>query len=105
MPDAEAWELRTGRSSTGYLATRGADVSLRVAEFLVQLKLPAALAPGVLAYAMQDVLDNARPAFFDDWPTFERTARNLPTERLVDHVAALAAGGALIPITPSDVRQ
>ena len=105
MPEAEAWELRTGRSSTGYLATRGADVSLRVAEFLVQLKLPAALAPGVLAYAMQDVLDNARPAFFDDWPTFERTARNLPTERLVDHVAALAAGGALIPITPSDARQ
>jgi hypothetical protein len=105
MPEAEAWELRMGRSSTGYLATRGADVALRVAEFLAELNLPSVLAPGVLAYAMQDVLDRAQPAFFDDWPTFERTARNLPRERLIDHVAALTAGGALIPITPSETRH
>lgn len=105
MPEAEPWELRTGRSSTGYLATRGADVGLRVAEFLAKFKLPSELAPGVLAYAMQDVLDTAQPAFFDDWPTVERTARNLPTERLIDHVSALTAGGALIPIAPSETRH
>jgi hypothetical protein len=102
MPGAEPWELHAGRSSTGHLMTRGADVTLRVAEFLAELKLPASLAPGILAYAMQDVLDEAQPAFFDDWPTFERTARNLPRERLIDFVAALSAGGALIPVTQHD---
>lgn len=105
MPGADPWEMHAGRSSTGHLMTRGADVALRVAEFLAELKLPASLAPGVLAYAMQDVLDGAQPAFFDDWPTFERTARHLPRERLIDFVAALSAGGALIPVTQHDTRH
>ena len=105
MPSAEPWELRAGRSSTGHLATRGADVSLRVAEFLAEFKLPATLAPGILAYAMQDVLDQAQPAFFDDWPTFERAARSLPRERLIDYVSALSAGGALIPATLPGTRD
>jgi hypothetical protein len=105
MPEAEPWESRAGRSSTGHLATRGADVALRVAEFLAEFDLPAVLAPGIVSYAMQDLLDTAQPAFFDDWPTFERTARALPRERLIDFVAALAAGGALVPATPADSRH
>jgi hypothetical protein len=104
MPGAEAWELYAGRSSTGHLMTRGAEVALRVAEFLAELKLPASLAPGIVAYAMQDVLDRAQPAFFDDWPAFEHAARNLPRERLIDFVAALSAGGPLIPVTQHDTR-
>lgn len=105
MPPVEPWEARAGRSSTGHLATRGADVPLRVAEFLAEFKLPATLAPGVLAHAMQDVLDEARPAFLDDWPTFERTARGLRRERLSDYLAALSAGGALIPVTRPETRH
>jgi hypothetical protein len=105
MPRPEPWEARAGRTASGQLATRGVDVGLRVAEFLSEMKLPTALAPGILGYAMQDVLDQAQPAYFDDWAAFERTARDLPRERLVDYVAALAAGGALIPVTSSETRH
>jgi hypothetical protein len=105
MPSAEPWEARAGRTASGHLATRGVDVGLRVAEFLSEAKLPTALAPRILAYAMQDVLDQAQLAYFDDWPTFERTARDLPRERLIDYVAALAAGGALIPVIQPETRH
>lgn len=105
MPNPEPWESLAGRASTGYLATRGADVTLRVAELLSELKLPAALAPAVVAYTMQDVVDLAQPAFFDDWPAFERVARDLPRERLIDYIAAIAFDGALIPLATSDARH
>ena len=87
---------RAWRAATGHLATRGADVALRVADVLADLGMPAALAPAVVAYAMQDVIDGARPAYFDDWPAVERSAREIPHDRLVDYIAALAADGPLI---------
>jgi hypothetical protein len=96
MPSADPWEDRAGRAATGQLATRGADVALRVAQVLAELKLPAALAPAVVAYAMRDVIDGARPAYFDDWAAVERAARELTRDRLVDYIAALAADGPLI---------
>lgn len=106
MPNAEPWESRAGRASTGHLATRGADVALRVAEVLAELRLSAALAPAVVSYAMQDVIDFAQPAFFDDWPAFERTVRDLPRERMIDYIAAVAADGALVPLPAiSDARR
>jgi hypothetical protein len=98
MPDAAPWESRAGRASAGHLATRGADVTLRVAEFLSEQKLPASLAPAIAASAMQDVIDVARPAFVDDWPAFQRAARDLPRDRLIGYVSAAVAGGALVPI-------
>jgi hypothetical protein len=97
MPDASAWEARMGRASAGHLATQGADISLRVAELVTELKLSPALAPAIVAYAMQDVIDRAHPAFFDDWQAFQRTARDLPRERLIDYVAAVAAESAMVP--------
>jgi hypothetical protein len=105
MPDAQPWELRAGRAATGALATRGADVGLRVAEALAELKLSAALAPAVVAYAMQDVIDFARPAFFDDWSAFQKTARDLSRERLMDYISAIAADGALIPVSTVSSRH
>lgn len=104
IPPRTAWELLTGRPSAGILGTRGADVGLLVAEALARLKLPAALAPGVAAYAMQDVLDVTQPAYFDDWSQFGLAALTLSEERFPDYVAALAAGGALVPIT-NDGKQ
>ena len=53
------WEELSGRPATGLLATRGADVSLLVADALASLQLPAALAPAILSFAMQEVLDRA----------------------------------------------
>jgi hypothetical protein len=103
MPRPVPWETWMGRPATGQLATRGADVTLRVAEVLADLRLPASLVPSVVAFAMQDVIDLARPAYFDDWAAFERAARAIPRDRIVDYVAALAAGGALRPL-PSTGR-
>ena len=105
MPAAEPWESQAGRASTGYLGTRGIDVTLRVAELLSDLKLPGSLAPPIVAYAMQDVMDLAQPAFLDDWPAFERTARDLPRDRLIDYIAAVAADGTFVPVTTSDARH
>jgi hypothetical protein len=54
--------------------------------------------PAVVAFAMQDVIDVAHPSYLDDWAAFERAARDLPHDRIVDYVAALAADGPLRPV-------
>jgi hypothetical protein len=59
--------------------------------------MPAEIAPGVIAFAMQEVMDQARPSHFDDWSEFTRAARAVPRGMLVDYIAAQAAGGPLLP--------
>ncbi len=105
MPTAEPWEVLSGRPSQGLLATRGADVSIIVADTLAALGLPAQIAPGVIAYAMQEVIDQARPAHFDDWSGFSRAASAITRDSLVDYIAAQTAGGPLLPATSSEDRQ
>jgi hypothetical protein len=100
MPAARDWETLSGRPSIGILATRGADVAVLVACELAQRKLPAVLAPGIVAFAMQDVLDATQPAYFDDWSEFGRAARSIAEDRIVDYIAALTAGGPLQPAPP-----
>ena len=102
MPRAAAWEDLAGRPSQGGMATRAADVSLLVAEALATRKLPASLAPGIVALAMQDVLDAAHPAYFDDWSGFTRAAAALPAAKLDDYIAASTAAGPLIPVPRTD---
>ena len=77
---------------------------MRVAEVLAELGLPGALAPAIVAYAMQDVVDLAQPAFFDDWGAFQRTARDLPRDRVIDYISAVAADGVLIPLSSDSAR-
>ncbi len=97
MPDPRPWEDFAGRRTSGVMAARAADVSLRVADALATLHLPASLAPGVLAFALQDVIEHAQPAYPEDWEEFGRAARDLPLARLTDFVAALTANGPLLP--------
>jgi hypothetical protein len=101
MPRPIAWETLAGRPAAGLIATLGADVNLRVADALAARRLPAALLPAVLAFAAQDVLDDAHPAYFADWPAFCRSARALPDDRIDDYIAALAADGPLVPVSGS----
>ncbi len=105
MPSAQPWEFLAGRPSLGLLASRGADVSIHVADTLAALGLPAQIAPGVIAYAMQEVLDQARPAYFDDWSGFSRAASALSRDNLIDYIAAQTAGGPLLPATRSENRH
>ncbi len=77
-----------------------ADLKLRVLEVLEQRHLPAALTRGVLASALQDYLDEARPGHGDDWFTLARQVDRVSADRFDDYIAALTAGGPLVPLAP-----
>jgi hypothetical protein len=85
-----------GRWPAETVATEVADLNLRVAVALADMKLPAALAKGVLAAATQDFVDRVRPLYPYDWLTLVRTAQSLTNARIEDYVAALAADGPLV---------
>jgi hypothetical protein len=102
MPHARAWEDLSGRPAQGLMATRAADVSLLAADALAARKLPASLAPGIVELAMQDALDAARPAYFDDWSGFTRAVAALPPTKIDDYIAALTAAGPLIAMPRTD---
>jgi hypothetical protein len=95
MPQPGVWTLRVGRPHLGLLAATVADLNLRVAITLFELGLPAALAKSVLAVAVQEFVDETRPADSDDWLTFVRAARGLSRERIEDYVATAAFNGPL----------
>jgi hypothetical protein len=91
------WQRLTGRPQLGLLATTVADLNLRVAIVLHELKLPAAIERHVLSAAMQDFIDEVQPTDSDDWLTLVRMARGVTRERIEDYVAAVAADGPLVP--------
>ena len=85
------------------LATTVADLNLRIAIVLSELKLPAAIERHVLAAAMQDFIDEVKPTDADDWLTLVRSAQSVSRERIEDYVAAVAASGPLVPAAAADV--
>jgi hypothetical protein len=85
------------------MATLLADLLLRTADALAARRLPALLARDVAAFAMQEVLDRARPAYFDDWLPVAYAARDLSDSQFDDYVAALTVDGPLVPL-PGGVR-
>ena len=97
FPDPPSPQRYSGRSGAGLMATRVADVNLRVLEVLTERRLPIALAPGVLAGALQDVLDGARLAYFDDWLSLARKVQSLGDDEFSDYISALTARGPLVP--------
>jgi hypothetical protein len=97
FPDPPAPQRYSGRSGAGLMATRVADVNIRVLEALEERHLPVALAPGVLAAMLQDVLDDARLAYFDDWLSLSREVQALGDDQIGDYVSALTADGPLVP--------
>ncbi len=97
--------LLAGRPQLGLTASSVADVNLHIATMLQEMRLPAALAPSVLAGAMQDFIDEVRPTDDADWMTMARTALTLSRERVEDYVAAATAGGPLMPDTESPPRH
>jgi hypothetical protein len=97
MPHPGSGEDLGGRASA-VLGTRGADIALQIAETLAALQLPASLAAAIGRYATQDVIEQAQLAYVDDWEEFGRAARDLPRDRMLDYIAALTAGGPLVPV-------
>ena len=97
MPTPTPWENFGGRADGGLIATQFPDLTLRMAEETVRLKLPAQLIPGLLTYATQDFWHDVDSRFPDDWPALARQALALSPSRVEDYVAALAGDGPLRP--------
>jgi hypothetical protein len=98
MPPARIPELLAGRPADGIVAAQSADLMLRIAMLLVELKMPAALASPVLSYAMRDYLDAVRPSHPADFEAFARQAPMLHRTTVEDYLGAIAATGALRPV-------
>jgi len=97
FPAPGDWRNYAGRAGMGLVGAQVADLTLRVAELVGALDLPAALTPYVLSVATLEFVDRVQPAYDDDWRTLVATARALTRERVEDYMATLAVGGPLIP--------
>jgi hypothetical protein len=95
MPRPASWEDYGGRSEAGQMATQVPDLTLRLVEETAQLRLPASLVPGMLAFALEDYWHDVRARFADDWPRLTRQAASLSSTRIEDYVAALTGSGPL----------
>ena len=91
------WPSLLGRPPLGLTASAVPDLNLHVATMLKEMRLPAAIAKVVLAGAMQDFIDEAKPSDDADWLTLARTARAFSRERIEDYISAATAGGPLMP--------
>lgn len=105
FPAPGEWRNYAGRPGLGLIAAEVADLTLRVAELLAELELPATLTRDVLSAATLEFVDRVEPAHEDDWRTLVITARRLTRERVEDYMSALAAGGPLIPDGAADPRE
>jgi hypothetical protein len=94
---SEPWEPYSGRPSLGLLASLTPDLPLRIAEFTVLAQLPPEVYPGVLAFAVQDLIDSAELSSSEDWLGLVHHAGALTRERFEDYVSALAGLGILTP--------
>jgi hypothetical protein len=91
-------EVVSGRGPLAQALGRFADLKLRLAELLGALGVPSTLMPDVLASALQDYLDDVRPAYPEDWPAMLHRVEEITRGRAEDYVAALTAvGGPLVP--------
>lgn len=97
-PIEGAPELIAGRPVDGIVGIRSADLPLRVAQILSELKMPAQLMPAVLAYAMRDYIDRLRPMHPADVDAFADAALSLTRTMVEDYLGAIAAVGPLRPV-------
>ncbi len=104
FPDDTGWELSAGRVDTGQAGARIADLNLRVAVLLADLRVPAALFPGVMALATQDYIDSVPALHADDWVAMTGRAAAISRERIEDYVAAVVATGPARAVEAAGAR-
>jgi hypothetical protein len=95
MPQTRIPELIIGRAADGLLGGHSADLTIRIATLLAELKMPASLTTPVLAYAVREFLDQVQPQHVADFDAFARQARALDRRTVEDILGALAAVGPL----------
>lgn len=79
----------------GYVASVGADLPLRLAEILADMRLPVSLLEPMLPFAIQDVLDQAAQFLPDDWEPLS-WAGHLTSARVDQYLQALVARHVLV---------
>ena len=96
-------DIFTGRMNAGMLASGFPDLSLRLAELLADLHMPASLLAGVLASATFDFVNGAASRDEDDRRALVEFVLALRVDRVEEYLAMLTTGGPLVP--PSDAAD
>jgi hypothetical protein len=99
MLDREPLETFAGRWHFGFLASGLADLNLRLAELLSDLKMPAPLLAPVLAAATLDFIENATSRDPDDRRGPIEFVQALGVERVEQYLALLTTDGPLVPVS------
>jgi hypothetical protein len=106
LPSARLWRLFEGRYQLPAVAATMGDLSLAVAVALHELQLPAPLARSVMSAAMQDFIDELKPAGSGEYWGLVSEAQHLAAERVEDYISTAAAvDGPLVPEDPRASRQ
>jgi hypothetical protein len=82
--------------SVAYVAVMVADLPLRLAEVLAEMRIPADVLEPMLPFAVQDVLDQASQFVADDWEPLTWSGRLTPA-RVGDYLQALVSRQILAP--------
>jgi hypothetical protein len=98
FPGPEPIDAVGGRQASAYLPGRFADLTLRLAELMADLRVPAPLTREVLRTALQRFVDEAHPAYPDDWLALVRHAGEVTRAQVEDYVYGLTVtDGPLVP--------
>lgn len=96
LPDRVPRHVFTGNPDSGRLASGFPDLSLRAAELLSDLHMPASLLPGVLAAATSDLVDRAPSRYASDVRGLVEHVQRLTTDDLEQYLALLTTDGPLV---------
>jgi hypothetical protein len=96
LPERLPRHVFTGQPDSGRLASGFPDLSLRVAELLSDLHMPASLLPGVLAAATSDLVDRAPSRYAGDVRGLVEHVEQLTTDDLEQYLALLTTDGPLV---------
>lgn len=101
--DARPWEVVAGRWDSGIRASTFDDLSLRLAELLSELQMPAVLLGPVLAAATVDLVDGADSRDPDDRRGLVDFVQRLSRERVEEYLALLTTDGPLVMVNDGPV--
>jgi hypothetical protein len=105
LNDPRPWEALAGRWHSGILASGFPDLNLRLAEFLAELQMPAALLGPVLTSATLDFVDSAASRDQDDWRALVEFVQGLRRDKVEQYLALLTTDGPLVPVGETDKEQ
>jgi hypothetical protein len=94
-----SWEMQGMPRQPDAAAVNIAEPALRTAVELHQRKLPPALASGVLALLMTDLIERSALPQHSDVQGIGAAVRRLSPSMFEDYIAAVAARGPLVPVS------